>query len=127
MIVDRTLRRNTKTTNTTRTIDTIIESCTSCTASRIVWLRSEWSVSFIARGTDACSWGSSANRRSDVATMFSPGSRLMTSITARRPLTSPIVRTSSSESITSATSRKRIAAPSWYAITRSRYCAACRS
>ena len=111
MRVDRTLRRNRNTTRITRAMDTSSVSSTSLTEARIVRVASMATERAIVGGMAAWSWGSRFRTRSTVSMMFAPGCRNTTSRTAGFPLESPAVRMSSTESVTVATSPRRIAAP----------------
>ena len=102
--VERTLRRNTKTTSVTRTTAISSVRSTSCREARMVVVRSSTTPRSMAPGIAAASRGSSARTRSTVSMMLAPGWRKMMTSTAGRPLASPALRTSSTESSTRATS-----------------------
>ncbi len=109
--VARTFRRNTNTTRiTSRTEITSVRS-TSCRDARITGVRSTMSDSVMLPGMEAWSWGSTALIRSAVSMMFAPGCRLMMMRTAGVPFAIPIVRRSSTEWSTVATSDNRTARP----------------
>src|SRR5580692_3959211 len=111
MSVARGLRRKTNTTTMTRTTEIMSVRSTSLTEARIVVVRSRTTVTSIPYGMDALIDGSSAVIRSTVAMMLAPGCRKMISITARLPFKYPPARMFCTESVTSATSDKRTAAP----------------
>jgi hypothetical protein len=78
---------------------------------RIVVVRSMATETSMVLGIDARSDGSSACTRSTVSMMFAFGWRLMITSTDGLPLAMPALRTSCTESTTSATSGSRTAAP----------------
>ena len=120
-------RRNTNTTSTTREIATRSVSSTSLMEARIVVVRSIITDRSMAPGITARSSGRSARRRSTVAMMLAPGCRKMMRRTPGFPFAMPVVRTSSTESSTSATSASRTGRPRRLATTSGRYCSARRS
>ncbi len=109
--VARRLRRNRKTTPITSRIEMQRVISTSRTEERMVRVESMTTCRAMVGGTDACSCGMMARTRSTVWMMLAPGWRKTISITAGLPLVRPPVRMSSSESVTSATSARRTAAP----------------
>ena len=111
----RTLRRNSTTTTTTRAIAISSARSTSVIEARMVLVRSIMTSRLMSPGIEARSWGSSSRTRSVVPMMLAPGWRLSTTNTAGRPLAEPAVRTSCTESTTSAMSERRTAAPLRYA------------
>jgi hypothetical protein len=121
------LRRKANTTSTTRTIETISVSSTSSMEARIVFVRSSTTSRWTEGGIAARREGRRSRTRSTVSMMFAPGWRNITRRTAGWPLARPIVRRSSTESTTLATSRRRTAAPSWKLRTRSPYSRALNS
>ena len=122
--VAHTFRRNTNTTSTTSAMATRSVSSTSAMDARMVVLRSIITDRSMAPGIEARSWGSSAFTRSTVAMMFAPGCRNMMMRTPGLPFAMPVVRRSSTESCTSATSERCTAAPWRWATISGRYCAA---
>ncbi len=127
MAVAQGLRRNTKTTSTTSAIAIRSVISTSRIDARIVVVRSIITDRSMAAGMAARSSGRRARRRSTVAMMLAPGWRKMMSSTPGLPFAMPVVRTSSTESSTSATSSSRTGRPFRLATTSGRYCAALRS
>ena len=85
----------------------------SRTEARIVRVASIATERRIAGGMEAWSCGSNARTRSTVLMMFAPGWRKTMIRMAGLPLERPPVRMSSTESVTRATSDKRIAEPFW--------------
>ena len=109
--VARALRRKRKTTMMTSAIEMSSVSSTSLTDARMVVVRSSTTAILIAGEIEACNWGIAAVTRSTVSMMLAPGCRKMMIKTDGVPSTIPALRTSSTESITSATSESRTAAP----------------
>ena len=104
-------RRNRLTTSTTSSVEISSATSTSSSEARIVRVRSLAIDSLMSPGSEACNFGNCALIASTVATMLAPGWRVMMIGTARWPLNSPIVRTSSGPSTTCATSDSRTTAP----------------
>ncbi len=111
MIVERALRRKKNTTRMTSAIETAIVISTSRTEARIVRVASIATPNRIVGGVSAWNCGRRLRTRSTVSMMLAPGWRKMTRSTAGFPLERPIVRMSSTESVTVATSPSRTAAP----------------
>jgi hypothetical protein len=111
MKVARPLRRKTKTTRMTSRIEMVSVIWTSRTEARMVRVASMITCSLMTGGIDASSCGMTARTRSTVSMMLAPGWRKMMMMTAGLPFTRPPVRTSSSESRTSATSPSCTGAP----------------
>src|SRR5271165_3751984 len=86
---------------------------TSWTDARITKVRSMITSTWIDGEIEARSLGRVAFTRSAVSIMFAPGWRKMARITPGLPLEIPRLRTSSTESVTLATSTRRVAAPAW--------------
>ena len=104
MRVARTDRRNANTTRVTRSTEITSVSSTSCSDARMVWVWSITTDMVMAGGIAAPSSGSRRRTPSTVSMMLAPGWRKITSSTAGRPFARPVVRTSSTESSTRATS-----------------------
>ncbi|MOA37030.1 hypothetical protein D3C78_1585960 [compost metagenome] len=84
---------------------------TSASEARMVGERS-WAIfNWIDAGILSCSAGSSARMRSTVSMILASGARLMARIIAGLALVIPALRTSCTESLTSATSLRRTAEP----------------
>ena len=83
----------------------------SCTEARTVVVRSMTTLTSMAGEMEACSCGKAARTRSTVAMMFAPGWRKTMIRTAGFPLARPMLRMSSTESDTLATSPSRTGAP----------------
>ncbi len=81
----------------------------------------------MAPGIAARSWGSASRTRLVVSMIFAPGCLYMITSTEGLPLNNPALRTSSTESTTSATSERRTGAPFTQASTSGRYSLACRA
>ena len=111
MIVARKVRKNANTTRITRMTEIISVTSMSCTEARTVVVRSMTTLTSIAGEMEALSWGKAARTRSTVAMMFAPGCRKTMIRTAGFPLDSPILRMSSTESVTLPTSPRRTGAP----------------
>ena len=109
--VARTLRRKRKTTRMTSEIEMSSVISTSWTDARMVVVRSRTTDILIAGEIEACNCGSAASTRSTVSMILAPGWRKMMIRTDGVPSTIPALRTSSTESSTSATSERRTAAP----------------
>jgi len=124
--VARMLRRKTLTTSTTRMIDSTRVNSISCSEARMEFVRSDATCRVTSPGSCACRVGSSARTPSTVSMTLASGCRVTSTMTAGWPLNRPRVLMFSTPSITSATSCRRIAAPSRQATTRSRYSAAVR-
>ena len=77
----------------------------------MVWVWSITTDMVMARGIAAWSSGSRRRTPSTVSMILAPGCRKITSSTAGRPFASPVVRTSSTESSTWATSLSRTGRP----------------
>ncbi len=120
MMVARTLRRKTLTTSTTSRIETSSVNSISCSDERIELVRSDATCSVTSPGSCACSDGSRARMPSTVSITLAAGWRVISTITAGSPLNRPSVLMFSGPSTTSATSCRRIAAPSRQATTRPR-------
>ncbi len=105
------LRRNRKTTAVTSVTAITSVSSVSLSDCRIVVLRSMAMVTLTSAGIAASSCGSSAFTLSIVSMMLAPGWRNRMISTDGWPLDSPRLRTSSTESSTSATSDNCTAAP----------------
>ena len=75
MTVAQKLRRNRKITITTSATVSISVNCTSPTEARMVWVRSETTLTLMAGGIEACSTGSIALIRSTVSMTLAPGWR----------------------------------------------------
>ena len=118
MITARPLRRNTSTTSTTRKMEMASDRSTSFSEALVAVVRS----TPISRSTCDGSWarrrGRAALIRSTVAMTLAPGWRVMRTTMAGLPSTRPIWRTSSTLSMTSDTSDRRITWPSRTAMTR---------
>ena len=130
--VARTVRRKANTTRMTRMMEMTRVNSVSCTDARMVTVRSSARSSLMEGGIEACNCGSRLRTRSTVAMMFAPGWRKMIISTAslacgtpalRPPSTDaiPILRRSSTESCTSATSPRRTTAPFLEETISSRY------
>ena len=109
--VARTRRRNANTTRITRPTAITSVFSTSASEARMVAVRSMAIPSSAAAGIDASSQGMRSRMRCTVSRMLAFGSRLMIRSTAGRPFASPAFLTSCTESVTSATSPSRTAAP----------------
>ena len=120
MMVARTLRRKALTTSTTSTMDRIKVNSISCSEERMELVLSDATCSLMSPGSCACSCGSSARTPSTVAMTLAPGWRVISTMTAGSPLNRPRVLLFSTPSTTSATSSRRMAAPSRQATTRLR-------
>ena len=77
----------------------------------MVVVRSSTTDILIAGEIEACNCGSASITRSTVSMILAPGCRKMMIMTEGVPSTIPALRTSSTESMTSATSERRTAAP----------------
>ena len=111
MSVARRRRRKANTTRMTRPTAITSVFSTSESEARIVAVRSMAMPSSAAAGIEAESHGMRSRMRCTVSRMLAFGSRLTISSTAGRPFASPALRTSCTESTTSATSARRTAAP----------------
>ncbi len=111
MNVARQSRRKANTTSTTSSSEISSVTCTSWTDARMVVVRSMTTPRSMPAGISACSSGISARTRSTVWMMLAPGWREMIISTAGLPSARPVVRTSSTPSLTTATSPTRTAAP----------------
>ena len=111
MSVARTLRKKTNTTSVTRMTEMTSVRSTSCSDSRIVVLRSSTTEASTAAGMAAPSSGRSARTRSTVPMMLAPGWRKITTTTAGILFITPSLRTSSTESSTSASADSVTGAP----------------
>ena len=109
--VARTLRRNAKTTRVTSTTEMTSVRSTSCSEARMVELRSRTTSRSMVAGMEARSWGISSRTRSTVSMMLAPGWRKITRTIAGFLFDSPVLRTSSTESTTPATSVSRTGRP----------------
>jgi hypothetical protein len=112
MIVAGTLRRNRNVTSTTRPMAKISSCCTSSTEARIVSVRSLRIATWSVDGRLAVSCGSSSWMRSTTSMTLAPGWRWTLISTAGRSLAQADRRRFSAPSTMSATSRRRIGAPS---------------
>ena len=101
------LRRNTKVTITTSATASSISNCTSATESRMVWVRSDTTVTSSVAGSDARSCGSSALIRLTTSITLAPGWRWMFSRMAGLSPAQAACRTSSAPSTARATSDRR--------------------
>ncbi len=104
-------RRKANTTRITSTTAATSVFSTSASEARMVAVRSMAIFSSAAAGIDAVSQGIRSRTRCTVSRMLAFGSRLTISSTAGRPSAWPALRTSCTESTTSATSASRTAAP----------------
>jgi hypothetical protein len=77
------LRRNTKITITTSATMSINVNCTSATEARMVWVRSEMTLTLTAAGIEASSTGSIALTRPTVSMTLAPGWRWIARMIAR--------------------------------------------
>ena len=109
--VARPSRKNKNTTRMTRATEIARVRSTSDNDPRIVGVRSNTTFISIAAGMEALNWGIKAVTRSTVSIILALGCRLIISRMARLPLAIPKLRTSCTESVTSATSDKRTGAP----------------
>ena len=110
-IVARHEPRKMLTTATTSSVAMTRVSSTSCSEARMVMVRSVATSRFTSAGRAARSTGNCALIASTVAMMLAAGCRLMMATIDGWPLNSPVVRVSSTESLTLATSCKRTGAP----------------
>ena len=124
MKVARRLPRKANTTRITRKQDAARVHSTSAREARIGGVRSISTVSLTSAGREAASWGSKARTLSTVSMMLAPGWRNTINMTDGRPLTRPLARTSSTESVILATSDKRTGAPFLYERISGSYCKA---
>jgi hypothetical protein len=120
MKVARALRRNRLTTSTTRRIEMPSVTSTSCSEARIEWVRSDATSSEMSLGSASSSEGSRSRTASTVSITLAPACSVISTITAGRPLNSPMVLMFSTPSLTSATSDSRTAASPRQATTRLR-------
>src|SRR5450631_2644713 len=121
MIVARTVRRNANTTKITRMMEMIKVVSISLTEARTVTVRSIAMLRVIAGEIEDCRYGIMARTRSTVSIMLAPGDRKTMIRTPGLPLAKPMLRTSETESVTSATSPSRTAEPLLYATIKGRY------
>ena len=124
--VARTLRRKANTTRITSVTEISSVRSTSCREARIVGVRSSTMDRVIALGMEASNCGSTSRMWSTVSMIFAPGCRKMTTTTDGLPLDSPVVRRSSTESSTLATSDNCTAAPLRYVTISGMYSSALR-
>ena len=127
MSVARTRRRNAKTTRMTSPTAMMRVFSTSESEARMVAVRSMATPSSAAAGIEAERNGMRSRTRCTVSRMLAFGSRLTMISTAGRPFASPALRTSCTESTTSATSERRTAAPFLYETMSGRYSEAWRA
>ena len=113
MSVARPLRRNRNTTRITSATAMTSAFSTSLTEARRVGVRSDTISMSMAAGIDACNCGSRERTRSTASRMLAPGCLNTCSKMAGLPLATPKLRTSCTESVTSATSERRMALPSF--------------
>ncbi len=109
--VARQFRKNTNTTKMTRITDKISDRSTSFTDARIVVVRSSTISESMPCGIVALMYGSASRMRFTVAMMFAPGCREIMIGIDRFPFKYPAARMFCTESVTSATSASRTAAP----------------
>ncbi len=119
-----TLRRNRNTTETTKAIEISSVCSTSRNEARIVVVRSITTSTSMPAGMLVASCGSIALIVSTISTVLAPGWLITAIDTAGLPAEEPALRKSCTESLTSATSRKRIGASLRQATIKSRYSAA---
>ena len=119
-----TLRRKTNITITTSATASSNSNWTSWTEARMVVVRSVNTLTSTVPGSAACSCGRTFLMRSTVSMTFAPGWRWIFRMIAGVLLAQAASLAFSAPSITSAISRKRIGAPFFQTMTRSRYSAA---